>query len=62
MNKWWGYLHDNGSIQAKRYFDRLDLVEAESSDFVSKVCPPFEARNREDALAHLRGFFDGIRG
>jgi len=37
-------------VQAKRYFDPLDLQEARESDFVSAVVPPFEALGREQAL------------
>ena len=25
--KWWGYVHTNGTIQVKRYFDKQDLEE-----------------------------------
>ena len=57
MNKWWGYLHTNGSIQVKRYFDRRDLEEAEESPFVSSYCPPFDAENREEALKILNAHF-----
>ncbi len=50
MNKWWGYLHVNGSIQVKRYFDQRDLEEAEQSDFVQFVTATFDAKDRADAL------------
>ena len=54
MNKtmWWGYLHQNGSIQVKRWFgDRKDYTEdCEGNDFVQQVVPPFEADSRDQAL------------
>ena len=50
MNKWWGYVHVNGSIQVKRYYDADDLKFALESDFVERVCGPFDALNRYDAF------------
>jgi hypothetical protein len=47
---WWGYLHVNETIQAKRYFGPEDLKEAHESQFVAKVVGPFPAEDREDAL------------
>ena len=49
-NLWWGYKHINGSFQAKRYFDRLDIVEANESPCCEIVVGPFEASSREEAL------------
>ena len=40
--KWWGYRHVNGSVQAKRYFDREDMIDAVNSPFCSHVAGPFE--------------------
>ena len=57
--KWWGYLHTNGSIQAKRYFEPLDINEAMESDFVSGVHGPFSANDRDDALRQLNKYFNG---
>lgn len=54
MNKWWGYLHINGSIQVKRYFDQRDTDEAEESPFVDKVVYPFDAVDRQDALKQAK--------
>jgi hypothetical protein len=51
---WWGYLHINGTIQAKRYFDSRDTAEAEESVFCGKVVYPFEAENREKAIEHIK--------
>lgn len=51
MNKWWGYRHTSGSVQAKRFFDdRSSIEDAYESDFVSQVVEPFEADSREAAL------------
>lgn len=50
MNKWWGYLHTNGTVQVKRYFDAEDLREARESPFVRRVCEPFDATDRSEAL------------
>lgn len=50
MNRWWGYMHINGSLQVKRYFDALCLRDAHESPFVAKVVGPFDATDREDAL------------
>jgi hypothetical protein len=49
-NLWWGYLHTQGTLQAKRYFGPLDIQEAEESPFCAKVVGPFEATDREEAL------------
>lgn len=49
---WWGYLHQNGSIQVKRWFgDHEDYTtDCYGNDFVQKVVPPFSAPDREKAL------------
>ena len=57
MNKWWGYLHVNGSIKAKRFFDHKDIDEARESDFVLAVSWVFNAVNCEDALIQLEEIF-----
>ena len=51
---WWCYLHINGSIQAKRYCDPLDLKDADTSDFVRIRSDPFMAAGREDAIKQYR--------
>lgn len=48
--KWWGYLHTNGHVQVKRFFDQLDLDEANESPFVQRVTEPFEANDRDEAI------------
>lgn len=50
LNEWWGYLHIKGTLQAKRYFDPMDLIEAGESPFCKKVVGPFLARDRDHAL------------
>ncbi len=52
-NQWWGYKHVNGTYQAKRYFDKRDTDEAHESPFCDIVVGPFEAINRDDALAQV---------
>lgn len=49
-NLWWGYIHVNKTIQVKRYFEPLDIQEANESPFVEQTFGPFEAKNREDAI------------
>jgi hypothetical protein len=57
MNKWWGYIHTDSSIHAKRYFDEKDLSEAVESDFVDRICPVFKAETSVEAFKHVRDFF-----
>lgn len=47
---WWGYKHTSGTYQAKRYFEPLDIEEANSSPFCEIVVGPFEAESRDEAL------------
>lgn len=49
-NLWWGYKHTSGTLQAKRYFDKLDVEEANQSPFCEVVVGPFEADSRDEAL------------
>lgn len=51
---WWGYKHTSGTYQAKRYFEPLDIQEAEESLFCEEVVGPFEASNREEALKKVQ--------
>lgn len=48
---WWAYLHTNGSIQVKRFFGRGDMDAASESPFVAMMAGPFDARDRENAIA-----------
>lgn len=49
---WWGYLHQNGTIQVKRWFgDHKDYTDdCDGNPFVVRVVKPFEAKTREEAL------------
>jgi hypothetical protein len=49
-NLWWGYKHTSGTIQAKRYFDKRDIEEAEESPFCDIIIHPFEAKDRDEAI------------
>ena len=53
---WWGYLHQNNTIQLKRWFgDHKDYTEdCEGNDFVQQVVPPFAAQTQEAALNILK--------
>ena len=53
--KWYGYIHTDGSLHAKRYLgDYLDVVEARTSPFVQVCFEPFEAADRTEAELILR--------
>ena len=54
MNLWWGYKHINGTLQIKRFFSQLDIMEAEESPFVEEYSGPYPADNREEALQKLK--------
>ena len=51
---WWGYKHISGTYQVKRYFEPLDIQEAQESDFCEYVSQPFYANDREDALNQIK--------
>lgn len=53
MNKWWGYLHTDGSIHTKRYFGIRDIDEAVESTFVDRIYGPFEAENSDAARKRI---------
>lgn len=55
QNLWWGYVHQNGTLQAKRYFDKRDIEEAADSDFVSELYGTFEATDRQHAMIKISG-------
>ena len=55
MNQWWGYVHQNGTIQVKRFFSQLDLDEATESPFVYAVYGPFNAGDRDEAIRIVKG-------
>lgn len=49
---WWGYLHQNGTIQVKCWCGDHDdyTTDCEGNPFVIKVVPPFPAETREEAV------------
>ena len=47
--KWWAYIHSNGTLQIKRYFDEQDIDEAHESPFVKKILPIVDVESREEA-------------
>ena len=57
-NMWWGYLHQNGSVQLKRWFgDHRDYTDdCYGNEFVVFVVKPFEADTREQALDIINQF------
>ena len=56
-NLWWGYLHVNGTVQAKRYFSPEDIIEANASPFCDVAVGPFWAEDRDEALFILNQQF-----
>jgi len=54
---WWGYLHVNGTVQVKRFFDNRDLIEACESPFVQAVCTPMPCEDRADAITQFSAKF-----
>jgi len=59
MNKWWGYLHINGTLQhPKRYFGPEDIKEAQESPFVKKVYGPWECMNSDEAISFLEQAYE----
>jgi len=57
MNEWWGYQHENGGIQVKRYFGIKDIQEANESPFVRRTFPKFLAKDRNDALSKIKATY-----
>lgn len=53
---WWGYLHQNGTVQVKRWFgDHKDYTEdCEGNEFVQRVVTPFAADSQEQAAEIIR--------
>lgn len=55
--KWWGYLHVQGRIQVKRFWDcYLPIDDAISSPFVAQVIFPFHADSRDEAIEYCKNF------
>lgn len=58
---WWGYLHQNGAVIAKRYFGNAkNFPDVPANDFVVRVVPPFEADSREKAFEIIRQKCKGL--
>lgn len=55
MNKdlWWGYVHENGTIQVKRFFDSKDIKEADESPFCLRTYGPFKCNGRDMAIENV---------
>ena len=51
---WWGYVHENGSIQVKRYWDKGDIDEAMESPFCKTIIQPFPCDNRDKAIEFIK--------
>jgi len=53
---WWGYLHQNGNIQVKRWFgDHKDYTDdVDGNDFVVQVVRPFSAETRQLAESIIK--------
>ncbi len=64
--KWWGYRHENGTYQVKRHhgdgLSEAAMTDAYASPFVDKVCQPFEARGRQQALERCRAILRAAEG
>lgn len=45
----WGYLHVEGTVHIKSYFNRLDTLDAIRNPFCKHVIGPISAVNREEA-------------
>jgi hypothetical protein len=57
--EWYGYLHVNGSVHVKRFFDIEDLQEVSASPFVKVWRGPWECESRDAALVKLREALSG---
>jgi hypothetical protein len=61
QNMWWGYLHQNGTIQVKSWLgDIRDYTDdCYDNPFVIQVVPPFEANTKEEAYTIIKGKLKG---
>lgn len=57
---WWGYLHQNGTVQVKRWLgDHRDYTEdCENNPFVVRVVRPFAAETKEEATEYITNMLD----
>ena len=58
--KFWAYIHKDGTVFTKRYFDEGDIIEAQDSDFVRCVLMPIEAESIAEAAKIFRDIIDGL--
>lgn len=51
-DKYWGYLHTNGTIQVQRWFGNVAdyTTDCKRNKHVVKVVPPFTAESKEKAI------------
>lgn len=62
MIQWWGYIHEDGSIHTKRYFDKGDLIEAAESPFVKRIFGPWsesKVSTKEQAIEEMKAEIGG---
>ncbi len=53
-NKWWGYVHVNGTYHVKRFFTKESFNDVKTSPFVLHIVDPFEAYNRDSAIEKFK--------
>ena len=54
---YWGYLHVNGTVHVKRFYDIEEIKDAQESPFVHKVFGPFYCTNTKEAFIVLENYF-----
>jgi hypothetical protein len=57
---WIGYLHQNGTLHTKRYFDSSDLEEISSSSFTRGITPPFFDKSRDEAFDKVKKYYSVV--
>lgn len=50
---YWAYLHTNGELKLKAYYDETGIIEAQGSPFVVETYGPFKANGAEEAFEKL---------
>lgn len=61
MNKWWGYLHTSGTLQAKRFFSDEDIYEAQESPFCAQVVGRVDMADAEKVRAWEADAIQGLK-
>lgn len=53
---WWGYLHQNGTIQVKRWYGDVKdyTTDCEGNEFVQCVVQPFAAQSHGHAAVWIK--------